>query len=289
MEAERVIERSAYSVVLEFVAVLPRLGIAICFLALTWLAVVLANRVLRTALKRARMRAALAELVVEIIDFGIWALALFIAAAIAFPSVTPASVLTGLGLGSVAIGFAFRDIFENFLAGILILYREPFRVGDCIECGGVEAFVEQITARDTHVRTTDGQRVILPNAMLLKNQVWVRTDQEIRRTTILCRIATGEDVDAARAVIKRAVEGLESVHKDSGVQIFAQSFREDGVEFEVTWWTGSRPVDIRRSRDEVIAAVKRALDEAGIRIAVPRRLLVVEAVPVRGGAERGPI
>ena len=85
-------------------------------------------------LTRTRMRRALAELVVEIADVGIWVVALFVAAAVAFPSVTPASMLTGLGLGSVAIGFAFRDIFENFLAGILILYREPFRLGDCIEC-----------------------------------------------------------------------------------------------------------------------------------------------------------
>jgi hypothetical protein len=62
------------------------------------------------------------------------------------------------------------------------------------------------------------------------------------------------------------------VSKEQEVQIFARAFTEDGVEFEVTWWTGSRPVDIRRSRDEVIAAVKRALDEAGLKVAVPRAL-----------------
>jgi small conductance mechanosensitive channel len=276
MEADKIIQHSAYAMAVDFVARLPRIGIAFCLLGLTWVVVIFANRALRNLLRRTRVRRALTDLVVEIADVGVWVLMAFVAASVAFPSVTPANILTGLGLGSVAIGFAFRDVFENFLAGILILYREPFRLGDCIECAKVEGFVEEITARDVHLRQTDGQRVVVPNAMLLKNQVWVRTDRAIRRTTILCRIALDEDVAAAREVIRGAVERVGSVSEEQEVQIFAQAFGESSIEFEVTWWTGSRPVDVRRSRDEVIAAVKRALDEAGIRIAIPRRALAFE-------------
>ena len=277
MEADQIIEASAYAIAADFIAMLPRIGMALCLLALTWLVIALANRGMQQVLKRTRMRRALAELVIEIADVGIWVVALFIAAAVAFPSVTPANIMTGLGLGTVAIGFAFRDIFENFLAGVLILYREPFRLGDCIECAKIEGFVEEITARDTHLRQTDGQRVVLPNAMLFKNPVTVRTDKDIRRTTIFCRLAFGVDVDAARKVLRQAVEPLDTASKESEVQIFAHAFTEDGIEFEVTWWTGSRPVDIRRSRDQVIAAVTRALDEAGFKIAIPRRMLAFDA------------
>jgi small conductance mechanosensitive channel len=276
MQAEQIIERSAYTVAAEFVALLPRLGIALGLLVLTWLAVALANRAMHRVLGRTRVRRALAELVVEVADVGLWVVALFVAAAVAFPSVTPANIVTGLGLGTVAIGFAFRDVFENFLAGILILYREPFRLGDCIECAKVEGFVEEITARDTHLRQTDGQRVVLPNALLFKNQVWVRTDRETRRTTVFCRVGFDADVAAAREVIRRAVEPLATVSREQEVQVFAHAFTDEGVEFEVTWWTGSRPVDVRRSRDEVVAAVKRALDEAGLKVAVPRRMLAFD-------------
>jgi small-conductance mechanosensitive channel len=287
MQADQIIETSAYTVAVEFVAMLPRLGIALGLLALTWLAIMVANRALHRILKRTRMRRALAELMIEVADVGLWVVALFIAAAVAFPSVTPANIITGLGLGSVAIGFAFRDIFENFLAGILILYREPFRLGDCIECAKVEGFVEEITPRDTHLRQTDGQRVVLPNAMLFKNQVWVRTDREVRRTTIFCRVGFDADVAAAREVIRRAVQPLATVRQEQEVQIFAHAFTDDGVEFEVTWWTGSRPVEIRRSRDEVIAAVKQALDEAGIQIAVPRRVLAFAPSLASGSSAEG--
>jgi hypothetical protein len=71
------------------------------------------------------------------------------------------------------------------------------------------------------------------------------------------------------------------------VQVFAHAFTDEGVEFEVTWWTGSRPVDVRRSRDEVVAAVKRALDEAGLKVAVPRRVLAFDPPLGIGTSFRG--
>ena len=75
-----------------------------------------------------------------------------------------------MGLESIAIGFAFKDIIENFFAEILILFPEPFQLYDFIECQNFEGFVEEISMRDTHIRLTDGQRVVMPNAMLFKNR-----------------------------------------------------------------------------------------------------------------------
>jgi small-conductance mechanosensitive channel len=115
--------------------------------------------------------------------------------------------------------------------------------------------------------------VVIPNAQLFKNPVTVRTDLDRRRVTIRCGVAYGEDVDNARDVIYKAVEGLETVDTDQGIQIFAQAFGASSIDFEVTWWTGSQQVEVRASRDKVVAAVKRALDEAGIEIPFPYRTL----------------
>jgi small conductance mechanosensitive channel len=213
------------------------------------------------------------ELLKNIAAIAAWLSGLLIAATIAFPEMSPTDLLAALGIGSVAIGFAFKDVFENFLAGILILYREPMRLHDYIRCQDVEGQVEKITIRDTHVRQTDGQLVVLPNALLFKNPVVIRTDQERRRVSITAGVAYGEDVDHCRDVIERAVRGLDSVHGQEPVQVFAQAFGASSVDFEVAWWTGSRPVDVRRSRDEVVAAIKRALDGAGIEIPFPYRTL----------------
>lgn len=254
----------------------PRIGGALLLLLLIWLAARGVRWLVTRIAARARVRRALVGLFSMISFVAIWIGGLLIVASVLFPSVTPGKMLTALGLGSVAIGFAFKDILENFFAGVLILLREPFRLGDHVaaEAEDVEGEVEEITIRDTHIRRTDGQLVVVPNAKLLQNAVTVRTDREFRRTSIICGVAYGEDVDEARAVIEKAVKEIDMVRDDvREVQVFARAFGASSIDFEVAWWTGSRPIDIRQSRDKVVAAVKRSLDDAGIEIPFPYRTL----------------
>ena len=256
-----------------FWEILPLLTIALVVILLTFGLSRLGSLVIGRLLGRVHLRRSLIDVLQMLLSTTIWLIGIMIAMTIVFPSLTPGRIVTAIGLGSIAVGFAFKDIFENFIAGMLILFREPFRLGDFIECEQIDGKVEEITIRDTHVRQTDGQRIVMPNAMLFKSPVTVRTDRDIRRTTIICGVAYGEDVDQAREVIERAVTKVESVRDDQPVQIFAQAFNDSSIDFEVTWWTGSKPVDIRSSRDQVVAAVKRALDEAGIEIPFPYRTL----------------
>ncbi len=266
-----------------FWSVLPQLVLSIVFIIFLWVIVRIIQSVVPKALRRARMRRALVDVIMMLITVGIWLFGMLIAVTIAFPTITPGKALTALGVGGVAIGFAFKDVFENFLAGILLLMREPFSVDDYIECEGIEGQVEEITIRDTHVRQTDGQLVVAPNAMFFKNPVTIRTARDVRRTTIICGVAYGEDVDVARDVIANAVRSVDAVRDDvRDVEIFAQEFADSSINFEVTWWTGSRPIDIRSSRDKVVSAVKRALDDAGIEIPFPYRTLTFkEPLPLR--------
>ena len=264
------------------IALAPNIAIAVVILLVTWLLAKGVRRLTSAAAHRARLRPSLINFVEMIGSLITWVIGLMIAAIIVFPGLTPASMLAGLGIGTVAIGFAFKDVFENFLAGIFILLRKDMRIGDFIECEGIDGKVENISVRETHIRQTDGQLVIVPNATLFKNPLTIRTDQERRRVTVICGVAYDEDVDASRDVIRQAVAGCSSVVTDGKpIQIFAQEFADSSINFEVTWWTGSRPVDVRESRDQVVAAVKRALDEAGIEIPFPYRTLTFkEALPL---------
>ena len=258
----------------DLVQALPRIAGALFVIGLTWAIVRVAGIFVPYVGRRFSMRASLADVISMIVAAAIWIVGLLIASAIAFPSVTPADLLTALGLGSIAIGFAFKDIFENFFAGILILLREPFSIGDHIECGEIEGSVERILVRDSHVRRTDGQLVVVPNAHLFQQPVTVRTNLDLRRAMIICGIAYGEDADRAQSIIHDAVVAVDSVRDDvRDVQVFAHGFGTSSIDFEVAWWTGSRPLDIRTSRDQVIRSVKRALDEAGIEIPFPQRVV----------------
>ncbi len=265
----------------EFLKQVPLIVAALAIILLTWLVARIAVAVVSKTAKRSHIRHGLQDLLLQLTTCGVWVVGLMVAAIVMFPGMTPAKLLTVLGLSSVAIGFAFKDIFENFFAGVLILWRFPFDKGDFVECGEVRGRVEDITVRMTSIRQVDGQLVVLPNAMLFKQPVYVLTSKPSRRTTVICGIAYDEDVATAREVIRKAVQQCKSVDTGHDVEIFAREFADSSINFEVTWWTGSTPLDERKSRDEVVESVKGSLDGAGIEIPFPYRTLTFkEPLPV---------
>ncbi len=151
---------------------------------------------------------------------AIWLFGVMLAAII-FSDLTPGSLFAGLGIGAVAIGFAFQDIFENFLAGVLIMLREKMRIGDPIECEGIIGKVEHITLRETHIRALSGELTIVPNSILFKNPVEILTDQDRRRFDVVVGVAYDSNLDQAVEVIRKSVESVDGIILDKGIDVFA--------------------------------------------------------------------
>lgn len=256
-----------------FVRMLPQLVIALLVVVVTWGLAKAARRLLDRVLRRADMRRTLINLFETLLGVLVWTIGLLIAATIIFPGVTPANLLALLGLGSVAIGFAFKDIFENFLAGVLIMLRKKVNIGDVIECEAVEGRVEQITLRDTYLRHLSNELVLVPNAYLFKNPLKILTDEPLRRHEVEVGIAYDADLDSASEVIASAVKSIEVVEKNRPVEVFAREFGDNSINLLVRWWAGSTPVQAHASRDKVVRAIKSALDEAGVEIPFPQRTL----------------
>ncbi len=125
---------------------------------------------------------------------GLMLMGVLVALVIAIPSFKPAQLIQILGISGVAIGFAFRDILQNFLAGILILLTEPFRIDDQIIVGGYEGTVEEILTRATSIRTYDGRRVMIPNSTLFTESVTVNTAFATRRLQYDVGIGYSDDI-----------------------------------------------------------------------------------------------
>lgn len=264
-----------------FVAHLPNLLAAIVIFVFTWALARCIRFLLTKFLFSARMRPALSNAILALVSVSVWVLGLLLTATVALPGLSPSEALAGLGIGSLAIGLAFKDIFENFLAGLMILMRKPMRIGDFIECEGITGRVETITMRDTYLRRTDGVLVMLPNGFVYKNPIRVLTDLGIRRTSVMVGIAYGENIENAQKILQDALSGIKSIREEKPLQILAHEFGSSSVDFEVTWWTGSQPVEIRQSRDDVITAIKTALDTANIEIPFPYRTLTFKGpVPI---------
>ena len=130
---------------------------------------------------------------------------LFVALSIVIPTFKAGDLVQLLGISGVAIGFAFRDILQNFLAGILILLTEPFQIDDQIVFKGFEGTVENIETRATTIRTYDGRRIVIPNSELFTNSVTVNTAFDNRRLEYDVGIGYNDDIDRAKQLMLEAM------------------------------------------------------------------------------------
>ena len=254
-----------------FISVLPNLVLALVVVIFTWLLARGAVRIANRLIGRAQVRQDLKNLTALCVRIGIWIFGLLVAAAIAIPGFTPAGMIAGLGVGALAIGFAFQDIFENFLAGVLIMLRDKMNIGDLIEVEGVVGKVEKITLRETHVRQLSNELTIMPNSMIFKNSVKILTDATIRRDELMVGVAYDTDLDAAEAAIRRAFErDIPGIVADRPVGVFAREFGGSSIDWLVQWWSeSSAPRDMRDVRTAVMKSIKTEFDAQGIDIPFP--------------------
>lgn len=193
-----------------------------------------------------------------------------VAAAIAFPSINAADLFSVLGIGGVAIGFAFRDILQNTMAGILLLLTRPFRLGDQIKVGAFEGTVEDIQVRATTIRTYDNRRAVIPNSDLFSDKVLVNTAYESRRLAIRFGIGMGDDIAAAKRAILGAARAAEGVLAQPAPVVRVAELADFAVQLDLfVWIDPPQRVEALDVIDRVLERAKPALAEAGIDLPYP--------------------
>jgi small conductance mechanosensitive channel len=206
----------------------------------------------------------------------ITAIGILIAVATAFPTFSAGNVISALGVGGIAIGFAFKDIFENFLSGVLILITHPFRIGDQIIYDKYEGTVEDIHIRATWLKTYDGRRVVIPNSDLFTHAVTVNTAFGTRRLEYDFKIKQSADIAQARAIISKLLQDTDGVLPDPKAEILVTSFDEGTVNLKARWWSKSRIGDVLIAQDHVLSSVRKALTDAGISLSSSTTQVVIQ-------------
>jgi small-conductance mechanosensitive channel len=196
---------------------------------------------------------------------------LFISLSIVIPSLKAGDLVQLLGISGVAIGFAFRDILQNFLAGILILLTEPFQIDDQIVFKGFEGTVENIETRATTIKTYDGRRIVIPNSELFTNSVTVNTAFENRRLEYDIGVGYGDDIERTKQLMMEALHSVDVVLKDPAPDVLVMELADSAVNIRARWWIKPpRWSDALDSRDKVISAIKQKLYvENGIDLPYP--------------------
>lgn len=229
------------------------------------------ERIVGRAVERAQLSTGARIVLGRLARWTVVVFGAFLALIVVLPNFTPTNLISALGVTSIAIGFAFKDILENLLAGLLMLISEPFRIGDLIEVDGYEGTVETIETRATQLRTPDGRRVTMPNAIVFTNAVVISTAFEARRSEYDIGIGYVEDVERVKALILEVLGRIDGLNTSPAPECYLWELGDSAVVLRLRWWTEPTNREVAEVRDRVLTDVKKALDAEGVDIPFPIR------------------
>jgi small conductance mechanosensitive channel len=185
------------------------------------------------------------------------------------------SLLAGVGIAGVALGFAFQDITANLLSGVALVINKdyPFKVKDIIETNDFIGYVEEISLRSTTISTFQGQTVIIPNRVIYENPLVNYSFTQKRRVDLEIGVSYGDDLKKVVDITMQAIQDIDR-DKSKVVEVFYKEFGSSSINLELRFWVPFKdPNQYLEARHQAIIAVKEAFDANNITIPFPIRTL----------------
>ncbi|HSM58809.1 MAG TPA: mechanosensitive ion channel [Candidatus Sulfomarinibacteraceae bacterium] len=256
-----------------FVLFLPRLVVAlVIFIAGLYLVSVL-TRLMKSALERRQVNPEAIKVITQVAH---WSLIVMVAVtALQQIEFNLTAFITGLGVIGFTVGFALKDISENFVAGLMLLLQRPFDLGDVVLIDEYRGRVTDVTLRATEIDTLDGQNLILPNGLVYTSPILNYSRRPLSRVAVDVGVGYDSDLDVVRRTALEAIARAEHVLKDPAPYVVFKSFGDSSIDFTLFYWVDSRQTPQFRASDMAIPLIKEAFEEAGIDIPFPIRTVLL--------------
>lgn len=256
------------------VTMLPNMAVAVLVLLGFVFASRWTSRGVAKALEHLVSNQQIAALLVKGIRIGIIILGSFIALGILNLDKTVTSLLAGVGILGLALGFAFQDIAANFVSGMLMAVRRPFIVDDLVKVSDFFGRVTAVDLRATRLTQLTGETVIIPNKDVFQNAIVNYTDTSKRRVDLTVGVSYGDDLRRARELAIEAVEAIEARDDSRPVELFYTGFGGSSIDFTVRFWIDdAEQVAFLSARSAAVMTIKESFDTHGISIPFPIRTL----------------
>lgn len=267
---------SQLGIAAESVQAIARAAVAALVFYVFW---VITLRFLSRALRRFQLEQAIHQLLRNILSVMI--VLLGFAAVLAQFGVNIVSIIAGLGIVGLAVGFAAQSTLANFIAGITILIERPFRIGDWVRISNNEGKIIRIALRTTHLKTRDNISVIIPNQTVATSVLVNLTARPLSRFDIECRIGYAESVTQAREVISARLANFDRILHTPEPMITTKALADSGVTLLVRFWLSPELIaQLPMICEQVLEEIKTALNDAKIEIPYPHLRLLYPAAPV---------
>ena len=198
------------------------------------------------------------------------------------------AVLGTAGVVGLGISFAFKDIVENYIAGVLLSIKQPFRQGDHVVIGDAEGLVQRMTTRITMVKSFDGNNISIPNATVFKSQIVNYTKNPERRFKFMIGIDAEADPDIARQIGLKAMAFVDGVLQDPRPLALIDSVGDSSIAIQFLGWMNQQTHDFGLVRSAAVRLVKMEIEASGI--AIPEPIFTIKMVQpqvaLEGGAQQ---
>ncbi|MDA3959338.1 MAG: mechanosensitive ion channel family protein [Planctomycetota bacterium] len=256
------------------VEMIPNLAVSILSIVATLILASIAGRILKRVVGRVIDSEALVDLLTTTIKIALVCIGVFVSLSILNLDKTVTSLLAGAGIVGLAIGFAFQDLASNFLAGVIIGIRKPFKLDDLVRTKGYLGFVKKINLCNTIIENFTGQRIIIPNKEVFQSPLETYTVTGSRRVDVDVGVAYDSDLAQVEQVLRDAADGLSWRMEDKAVSVWCLEFDDSSISWKVgVWMKYPGDTGFYDAKHEAHVAIKKALDEAEITIPLPIRTL----------------
>lgn len=264
-----------------FISMLPNMAVAIVLLIIFVVVANLAARLFKKVFSKTSDNKALEGLFATIVKWSILIVGIFIILSILQLSKAVTSILAGVGIIGLALGFAFQDITANFISGVILAFRRPFEIGQVIKVGDIMGTAKSTNLRVTVIETFQGQEVFVPNKDVLQNPIINYSAIGKRRIDLGVGISYGDDLAKVQRVVLETIKNLEGVIDKDNVVFDYGEFGDSSINFTIRFWI-KYPGDpgFLVVRNNAIMKIKEAFDENDIMIPFPIRTL---DFGIRGG------
>lgn len=254
------------------VVLLPNLAAALLVLLAFWGLAVLARRAVERMFRRVHDTAR--NLIATVTKLLVLGTGLLIALSVLELDGAVTSLLAGVGIVGLALGFAFQDLAANFISGIGLSIRRTVNVGDIVETNDEIGVVETVELRSTQMRTFMGDLVLIPNKDIYQTKVKIYGTRGERRVDLSVGVSYGDDLEKVRRVTLEAVTAIEARVADRAPELFYEGFGDSSIDLTVRFWIPFRHwPDFLAARSDAITRIKRAYDDNDITIPFPIRTL----------------
>ena len=266
MEFWESLKNVSYEYYQTLILYLPRIVLGTFVLIVIWTIAGRAKRALASRLGKTMDDPLLVDFLAQILKVSLVIFGLLLFLGIVGLGRAASGLLAGAGVSAFIIGFAFKDIGENFLAGIIMAFDRPFRIGDIVEIAGKTGKIIGLTLRDTHVKTFDGKDVFIPNGMIVRNPIINLTIDGFLRNDFTVRLAAGADVDKAIELVRNTIADVAGVLQDDRAPtIYISDYQPSGINLAIMYWfnTGDPNVSSLALKTEIIQRCLGTLKDAG--------------------------